>query len=729
MNKIVKRMYISISTILGILIMSCAFPFQTMQNVELSDISGQLRYNDISRQAFIGGSLLYNPDQMSSGHLAPGVHIAIRLGKVDKNETIPGQPEFLDKMDEAKYGYITINSIDSTYLTFSYTQYDAKHNFKTTSEHSLNLNGFTDINRDGIADLTYVAPVRKRHGMEKAVYLTFMSSQETLNTTMFAVLPEQYSRGVYPNGLIGINPDGRFIVTKYEHENSSIRSAVTGLVYGDYVMDYQTGTYQKVTRPGNYRSARAVDDSELTDISASEKTDLYFTVEEFDDLLRANDLYNALPYDITNRYSPEDFTNETLTHILNNILESYELILAVASEKDIGLTYSELEEVRNGIQYIELGELVKINRIFLAETYPGLCPELQTNSDDIVFILPLLHIVICGETEIENDDDTSRNVVSSYSTYTTQKNTLKSKYSKYLNIKTFSPDILFPQEDTGAKLSTKNEISFGIYGSLENNWGSSIKMNVSVVTYLQIEWAQVNLSKTFVNKSLLGNPITIANISAPTFWIGPVMIDITCPISFDVNLSITGKLGLTSTCFIGFAGLYGAEGRASANYGISWKKVLFIKLPVPYFNTSFGSDKISEFAFYAGPIDNTVTTLINGISPVSINHASVNLEVTPKLIFNPKVSAWKIIHVGLGVDVGLTGRFYVSALQNADQLLVQKKLPVTGTASLHLVSKLDVIAGIGFEINILGIKIKAGKSYSFNLSRSSEQLGSTIKMF
>jgi hypothetical protein len=43
--------------------MSCAFPSQPPERVELSDISGKLRFNEIARQAFIGGSVLYNPDQ------------------------------------------------------------------------------------------------------------------------------------------------------------------------------------------------------------------------------------------------------------------------------------------------------------------------------------------------------------------------------------------------------------------------------------------------------------------------------------------------------------------------------------------------------------------------------------------------------------------------------------------------------------------------------------------
>ena len=81
----------------------------------------------------------------------------------------------------------------------------------------------------------------------------------TLNTTMFAVLPEQYSRGVYPSGILGVNPNGKFIVNKYE-VNTTNRAAVLGIMYGDYVMDSAQGTYQRVISSTTYRKARAIDE-------------------------------------------------------------------------------------------------------------------------------------------------------------------------------------------------------------------------------------------------------------------------------------------------------------------------------------------------------------------------------------------------------------------------------------------------------------------------------------
>ncbi|MCX7655093.1 MAG: hypothetical protein N2Z76_01010 [Treponemataceae bacterium] len=76
-----------------------------------------------------------------------------------------------------------------------------------------------DINGDSKPDLKYMPPIQKRPGMENAVYLTFLSSQEEGYTTMFAVLPEQYSRGVYPSGVIGVNPSGKFIIIRNAYKD------------------------------------------------------------------------------------------------------------------------------------------------------------------------------------------------------------------------------------------------------------------------------------------------------------------------------------------------------------------------------------------------------------------------------------------------------------------------------------------------------------------------------
>jgi hypothetical protein len=113
-----------------ILLISCAFPFQETDSTQLSDISNRLSHQTITRLAFMGGSVLYNPTRPSSGHLVQGVQLAVRLGKVELGNNDDSQLSYSDLEDAAKYGYLTINSIDGNHIAFTYTVFnDDKKNY------------------------------------------------------------------------------------------------------------------------------------------------------------------------------------------------------------------------------------------------------------------------------------------------------------------------------------------------------------------------------------------------------------------------------------------------------------------------------------------------------------------------------------------------------------------------------------------------------------------------
>jgi hypothetical protein len=211
---------------------------------------------------------------------------------------------------------------------------------------------------------------------------------------------------------------------------------------------------------------------------------------------------------------------------------------------------------------------------------------------------------------------------------------------------------------------------------------------------------QFSLSKNHVWENLLKGDFAIANLSDIGFWIGPVYISIDCPLKFDIDLEVGGNFNLSIPVFIGFTGLYGAGAYVGADYGLTWKKILFLKVPSGfYFKPYFRGESVSEFAFYMGPIDNSITFLMSLAVPAN---ASVYAAVTPKLVFNPRVSAWKLVSLGLEVDTGLKGKFEISALLNT----AQKKLPITGTASLYFIADIYGSGRVGIEpFTILGITI------------------------
>jgi hypothetical protein len=358
----------------------CAFPFQGAGKVELSDISKQLNYHEISRQGFMGRSVLYNPGQPSSGQLVEGVHVAVRLGQVDRYDTVQ-------------------------------------------------LNEKAAINGDGLADATYTKPTLKRPGMENALYLTFLSSQEDLNTSMFAVLPEQYSQGVYPSGIIGINIDGKFIVSKYE-SNTTIRSAVQGITNGDFVLDTIEGDYKRVIHTVPSRSARSISDSERGDIESSTPIVSYKFVEsEFAYGYDADVLFSALPDTVKNLY----LENETTLQKLNRVLENRDLIILVSKARDTSITEDKFAEITTEIAALSDDEVTQINRIFLDMVYPDVCPQSISESNSIAEVLGLAIVVFGGEANETSDYTRAATKASSSADYDKRFKEINSWYESSYN--------------------------------------------------------------------------------------------------------------------------------------------------------------------------------------------------------------------------------------------------------------------------------------------------------
>lgn len=85
----------------------------------------------------MGGSILYNPKDLSNSQLLEGIYIATRLGKVTKNEVSEDDIIYTDIENEALYGYIYINNITEKSINFSYVEY-SQNGIKNT-EKSFNL--------------------------------------------------------------------------------------------------------------------------------------------------------------------------------------------------------------------------------------------------------------------------------------------------------------------------------------------------------------------------------------------------------------------------------------------------------------------------------------------------------------------------------------------------------------------------------------------------------------
>jgi hypothetical protein len=657
---------LGLSAIVGMA--SCSFPFQSPQEAALQDISGKLGFSEISRQGFMGGSVLYNPDEPSSGQLAPGAHVAVRLGSVERDATNPSYSLFTDKTELARYGYITVSSVDKNQIAFGYTQYAADGVTQQSSTHTLSLNGTADINGDGLDDVAYVKPKHKRPGMEEAVYLTFLSSQETLNTAMFAVLPEQYSRSVYPSGIIGINPDGRFVVSKYEGATTN-RSAVKGVERGDFALDAIAGKYQRLVNVSASRNARAISDSELENVGQSGGANSYlFTEAEFTNGYNAETLFSALPEAV----KAQPFLQEgDFVRKLNTLLADRNLVSQVSQYHEMPVSDAILAETIAQIVALSEGEVTQVNRIFMEEIYPEFCPSFFDPTEGFVQVIPLASIVIGSDdyAAVYSADDSTADRAATVSEYTTQKNAIDTNFGKFKEIfsKPISLSLSNPSVTTAG-----SSFKIGIKGTFNNTWGN-ISSSIEAAVYISAS-VNVSTSQSIPVRDLL--PLSARN-SYPVFSYGPIILNVTLGYGFNLPLTITGP----SNAQVSVTGMYGAGVEVGLNYGVTTKKVLFIPVPVPYCNAYSKSWKINDTTFYIGTTSGTI-----------VNVASITL--TPTVSGSVGASISSIVGADLVLETGLKSALAVTFASPY----------LTGTAKISRTTRLYAEPWIGFDIPIIGPK-------------------------
>ena len=225
----------------------------------------EIEYNNLSSLAYIGGSVVYNPENLSVSQLRPDADIAFYLSKVKKNDisatVLNGTEEesreissvVLDESEDI-YGYLTVINVLEKSIFLRCNMFSVDDKRKTSKLITINKGEQKDINNDGKPDLEYKPLVPIRTGFSGAMCLTFISNPEELYTSMYAIMEEdtltRSARNLesYSNQTFyGMNSNGDFI---YILNNDSLdtvsrsvrnKSDVLGMAHGDYVIDGKTG--------------------------------------------------------------------------------------------------------------------------------------------------------------------------------------------------------------------------------------------------------------------------------------------------------------------------------------------------------------------------------------------------------------------------------------------------------------------------------------------------------
>ena len=361
-------------------------------------VTSMMNRSDAEKMLYMGGSVLYSPKDSNANQLMEGAVVATRIGKVDKIDMGCGQYAYRNSRTDYELGFIVVDAISKEEISFSYYKFPSADSNKYVSAGSFTLcEGQTaDLNGDGIADVKYSKPDAGRKGYKNNMWLTFLCEPETRNTAaMFSIIPMQYERSAYPNGLLGINTAGQYVVNKYDIGTNN-RSVVSNISYGDYVLDTEANSIARYVGAGrNSRSAaRAINDGdveELEQISTDSKAeDFEFKANEFTDDFDVNALLAVMPSGIvTEAYSGRSLTENTA--YLNRLIREPSFLNKLVAEN----SSEAADEIRSQLHKAPLSseiERVIFCRHALSLVYPEYCPDVNLFSQSLSNVLPWLYI-------------------------------------------------------------------------------------------------------------------------------------------------------------------------------------------------------------------------------------------------------------------------------------------------------------------------------------------------
>jgi hypothetical protein len=641
----------------------------------------------------MGGSVYYDPVDIVGSQLKPGIVIAIRLGRVTANVIDSRQTTYRDIPDQAKFGYLKIESINDSSIAFSYRIYDRSGAELQYSTAVLKLNEQIDIDNDSVCDLLYEPPQRARTGMESAVYLTFVSSQEALTTSMFAIIPRQYSRGLYPNGVIGINPDGRFILCDV-NVDGAMRSLPKQVENGDFILDTPSSSYRRIVRSDSLRGLSEGDFKLITDQADMEWT---FTAASFQGEQSAILLFRALPATITCFITMPTSEEEAIA-ALNKVLSSRNLVREISLLQKVPIPQDDLATLLTDIETYSDAEIVMLNRLFLQHVFPDICPKVDETVIDIADVLPLASVII-GEPDAEGSIYSSSRALTPTSSkaltpsaYDSQRKVIEDRYSAFSTLKEF------PIECTGGDTRfkiTNSGLKIGLRGTFDITW-TSVSSTIEGAVFLQVD-TNITANASF-NMDLI-KPWS-AESTTPVFAIGPIILNVGGKVSLSAPLNVSANASQSFGARLAFTGLYGAGIDVGANWGISSKKWWFISIPCPYFNPYADGRLISETAYYVGT-DSTWNTALSGI----------NISINPNISWGLTANISSVIRGSIMAGIGMTPQLTIT--NSPSNLIV-------GTASVDLTTSLTASAGVGVTIPIVNLKV--GKDWDFPLASNSTRL-------
>ena len=379
----------------------------------VQNIRFMMNRSDSEKMLYMGGSVLYCPKDSNSNQLIEGAIVATRIGKVIKKDLGCGQYAYQNSKTDYELGFISVDSISKAEISFTYYKFPSvdSDNYISAGSFTLSEGQSADLNGDGIADVQFRKPDAGRRGYKSNMWLSFLCDTNTADqAAMFSIVPMQYNRSVYPNGLLGINTTGQYVINKYEVGTNN-RSVVSNISYGDYVLDTEANTLARYVGENrtSRSAARSISDAEVQELeqipSDSTPEDFEFKANEFTDEYDVNELLGHMPTAIVTEHWTGRNIAENVAY-LNYLIRQPYFINQIA-DANPGEVAAEIKAELASSPISCEAERVIFARHALSLIYPEYCPDINLFSQTLSNILPWLYVEFGGANNAESGAERS----------------------------------------------------------------------------------------------------------------------------------------------------------------------------------------------------------------------------------------------------------------------------------------------------------------------------------
>ena len=584
-------------------------------------------YNVLSRNSFMGGSLMYSPTQ--DAHLKPGRTFGVRFGALQKSTKQAeggGSFDIYEDVDDAeRYGTIHIISIDKDSIYFTSSIYSKDGKSKSTGTFKLKTGDSADINNDGKMDVTYKLPGIKRPFFGDARYLTFIVNENSLYTTMFSHYDKEVANETI-SGFFGINVDGNFLMLTDKEPNV----VPGGFADGDFIIYYCDPTkYTPIDKPDDYKMdvagvkvygvvaavdsanpekatlcLKTADDFNITTSGSDAWEDFetfYYISEQFPDEDGPKELLKAFPESLWPS-NIDSLTKDQCVTELNKILvnkTSVETIFAaIKSDYDIDIIKDFTTEERGYYNAYTTAEYNPSNRSDAVANYLVVIrpyidsfyddsPDGQTDIPDFANAYAYLALdmgKISSADQSQNDlYDSARLAKSaSYDDYLNKNKALTNRFAIYRSTEVD----LGKASDFGAKLQV------GVRGDMTiTKKRTHGYLGVAALATYELDGESIPVVQ---NKELFDTSKSVGK----TFLAGYVPMNIRMDGTFKVTMDVDA---VVENFYAGFTGLYEGQINFGVNYSIIPPKVSF----------DFGRYGNADAEWYAGKKEKDVDIKLN----------------------------------------------------------------------------------------------------------------------